>query len=409
MKAVRLEGPVRVALDRALTELKAAEASGDALKAASVCLQVAKLMASYAEYAATREDELRRREKARWYVDRAAALKDGTVKVGAAPAVRQGSSRPAPRTEPSESAGADGQFAQEIRDLIHRSSVEWDDIGGLDATKREIQFAYGIALATRPEGVKYSGWRRILFYGPPGTGKTLLAAAMSNSLGATFFNVKASSLLSKWFGESSRLISALFDVARSQADEGFSVVFIDEAESLCLPRGEGADSGAERRMLSTLLSELDGLKDKGQDRYVMTIAATNAPWDLDDAVLSRFQKRIYIPLPDAPARQAILDLLLSEQGVGVDYGVDQLVERTACFSGRDLERLTDQAVSAMIEQMNPDVPRLVTRGREAIEAYQLNARPLTRDDFDAAFALIKVDVDRQRELEVRFREFAARN
>jgi len=300
-------------------------------------------------------------------------------------------------------------YARDIAALIHKSKVTWDDIGGLNETKREIKFTYGLALAEKPEGVRLSGWRRMLFYGPPGTGKTLLAAATSQCLGATFFNVKASNILSKYFGESSRLITALFDAARSEADEGFSVVFVDEVESLCLPRGEGSESGAERRVLSTILSELDGLADKGDDRFVLTIAATNAPWDLDGAVLSRFQKRIYIPLPDAAARQEILEILLVKAGLKLDLPMDEVVKRTDWFSGRDLERLANQAVNVMLEELNGEIPGVVDKGREAIEAYQLKVRPLTRCDFDTAFERIRVDTDRCKELETRFREFAHSN
>jgi SpoVK/Ycf46/Vps4 family AAA+-type ATPase len=250
----------------------------------------------------------------------------------------------------------------------------------------------------------------MLFFGPPGTGKTLLAAATSNGLGATFFNVKSGDLLSKYFGESSKLISALFNAARSEADEGFAVVFIDEVESLCLPRGKGSESGAERRLLSTILSELDGLADKGDDRFVLTIAATNAPWDLDDAVLSRFQKRIYIPPPDAQAREAILKILLLNRGHYLENSLlGDVVRRTDCFSGRDLERLASQAVNIMVEELNSGIPRFVDEGRETIEGYKLEVRPLEKRDFDLAFKRTHVDRDRYKKLDARIREFAESN
>lgn len=399
---VDLSGPLKVSLDKALAEARALEAQGRAAEAAAAYVKAARLMKSYAEYALTRDDQLRRHEKSRHYLERAEALKSGRLKTSA-PA------RPAlARTERvGESAEDADQYARDIAALIHRSNVTWDKIGGLEDTKREIKFTYGLALAQKPDGVKLSGWRRMLFYGPPGTGKTLLAAATSNGLGATFFNVKASSLLSKYFGESSKLVTALFQAARSEADEGFAVIFIDEVDALCLPRGEGSESGAERRMLSTLLSELDGLADKGEDRFVLTIAATNAPWDLDDAVLSRFQKRIYIPLPDAPARAAILRILL--EGHELELPLDDVVRRSEWYSGRDLERLANQAVNVMVEELNRDIPRCVDAGREAIEGYRLRTRPLRAGDFDVAFDRIRVDVERIRKLEARFREFSASN
>jgi SpoVK/Ycf46/Vps4 family AAA+-type ATPase len=218
-----------------------------------------------------------------------------------------------------------------------------------------------------------------------------------------------SNLLSKYFGESSKLITALFDAARSEADEGFAVIFIDEVESLCLPRGDGSESGAERRMLSTLLSEMDGLADKGEDRFVLTIAATNTPWDLDDAVLSRFQKRIYIPLPDAAARKSILEIQLLKEGHTLDYPLQEVVRSTEYFSGRDLERLSNQAINVMIEELNGQIPKCVDAGREAIESYKLRIRPLQKKDFEEAFKRIRVDTEKIRKLLTRFDEFSESN
>jgi SpoVK/Ycf46/Vps4 family AAA+-type ATPase len=404
---VDLSGALKVSLDQAVAEARKAEGEGSGTEAAAAWLKAAKLMVSYADYALTRGDQARRRQKAQMYLRQAELLRSRGAR-GAKPAAQPSPSAGGQLHEPQADRNED-QYSSEIASLIHRSKVTWDDIAGLEATKREIKFTYGLALAQKPEGVRLAGWRRMLFYGPPGTGKTLLAAATSNGLGATFFNVRVSNLLSKYFGESSKLISALFDAARSEADEGFAVVFIDEIESLCLQRGDGSDSGAERRVLSTILSELDGLADKGEDRFVLTIAATNAPWDLDDAVLSRFQKRIYIPLPDEQARRAIVELLLLKQGHALDYPIDEIVRRTDRFSGRDLERLANQAVNAMVESLNADIPRVVDQGRKPIEGYEIRVRPLNQQDFDAAFARIRVDTGRYKELEKRFAEFAASN
>lgn len=402
---VDLSGPIKVSLDRALAEARSLETQGKLIEASGAFLKASRLMKSYAEYALTRDDQARRRQKSRQYLEYAETLKEGRRKP-AVPAKAPASPGERFREPTSEDAE---QYSRDIAALIHRSTVTWDKIGGLEETKREIKFTYGLALAQKPDGVKLQGWRKMLFYGPPGTGKTLLAAATSNGLGATFFNVKASNLLSKYFGESSKLISALFEAARSEADEGFAVIFIDEVESLCLPRGEGSESGAERRMLSTILSELDGLADKGEDRFVLTIAATNAPWDLDDAVLSRFQKRIYIPLPDAPARKSILEIQLLKEGHTMDYSLEDVVGRSEWFSGRDLERLSNQAVNAMVEELNGQIPHCVDGGRADIEAYKIKTRPLRKNDFETAFQRVRVDVDHIKKLETRFREFAEIN
>ena len=408
---VDISGPLRASLERVLAQAKSLEAQGSNPEAAAKYVAAAGVMAQLADVSQTRADQKRRREKAAQYLEYAERLKKekhrGTPAAAAAPAretvpVEHGSG-----THQPGGNGQTGEYSPEVAALIHRSKITWDGIGGLEETKREIKFTYGLALAQKPDGVKLAGWRRMLFYGPPGTGKTLLAAATSNGLGATFFNVKASNVLSKYFGESSRLITSLFDAARSESDSGFAVVFIDEIESLCMARGEGSDSGAERRMLSTLLSEMDGLADKGEDRFVLTIAATNTPWDLDDAVLSRFQKRIYIPLPDDTARESILKIQL--KGYQLEFPIADLVERTAHFSGRDLERLVNQAVSLMVEDLNSAIPGTVDQGRDAIEGYRVKVRALAKADFSKAFDRIRVDAERYRRLEERYREFAGKN
>ena len=273
-------------------------------------------------------------------------------------------------------------------ELIHRSTVKWDDIGGLEATKREIKAAYGLALARKPEGVKLSGWRNILFYGPPGTGKTLLAAATSNGLDATFFSVKVSDILSKYFGESSKLLGALYSAARRVSP---SVVFLDEFESITPQRGND-DSGAERRMVSALLPELDGLATKDSSSYVLTIAATNLPWLIDKAILSRFEKKIFIPLPDEAAREAILKLQLEKRGHKSEVPYADLVKRTNGFSGREIERLCKEAVGQMTRRANPDLDKQVDQGREAIANYQIRILPLNDEDFKVAFEHVQPEV-----------------
>jgi katanin p60 ATPase-containing subunit A1 len=407
MSIIDLSGQLEVQLRKALEKAKDLEDQNKGAEASEAYFSAAKLMNIIADKAPTLRDRQRQREKALQYFNVAEALKAGKRRVAPSPAqAPQGQGDKAKESGPGEDAR---HYSDEIASLIHRSKITWDKIGGLEETKREIKFTYGLALAQKPDGVKLAGWRRMLFYGPPGTGKTLLAAATSNGLGATFFNVKASNLLSKYFGESSKLITALFDAARSEADEGFAVIFIDEVESLCLPRGEGSESGAERRMLSTILSEMDGLADKGEDRFVLTISATNTPWDLDDAVLSRFQKRIYIPLPDAEARKAILEIQLLKEGHTLDYPMQEVLRKTEWFSGRDLERLANQAVNIMVEELNGQIPKCVDSGREAIESYKLKIRPLQKKDFDEAFTRIRVDTEKLKKLVERFREFAVSN
>ncbi len=289
-----------------------------------------------------------------------------------------------PSRSDEEVAGED-DYEEEVLTLIHKSDVQWEDIGGLDDTKDSIKSAYALALARKPQGVSVSSWRNLLMYGPPGTGKTLLAAATAGSLEAQFFNVKVSSLLSKYFGESTKLISALYTVARKLSP---AVIFLDEFESLTPARGSG-ESGAERRIVSTLLAELDGLQAKDDDSFVMTICATNLPWLLDLAILSRFQRRIHVPLPDAAARETILDIHLGRRGHQCKIPISELVKRTDGFAGREIEQLCLIAINTMIRRVNPDLLGVVDKGLERLAAYELKVTPLEETDFAPAFSQIK--------------------
>jgi katanin p60 ATPase-containing subunit A1 len=269
-----------------------------------------------------------------------------------------------------------------VSQLVTSSPVTWSDIGGLESTKAEIKFALGVSVSQPPAGVKVQAFRNILFYGPPGTGKTLLAAATSNALTASgdrkavFFNVKVSSVMSKYFGESTKIISELYGTARDQSP---SVVFLDEFEALAQNRDDGENTGPERRILSTILAELDGLAEKGRSGiYVLTIAATNRPWDLDAAVLSRFEKKILIPLPDAETRRIILEIHLDRRGYAVQG-----------FSGREIERFCKEAAGLMIMEMNKEIPSLLDRGFDALRNNRLKARPLSAADFERAAARVR--------------------
>lgn len=365
---IDLSGSIYSEYQRTLKRAQKLVEGGQTSDAAEAYRQAARLMKQYATYTAdpgTRGERLKKAEAHALLADKIA---DGRV------AAR------APVVDANNAAGAD-DYEDAVTALIYESPVTWDDIGGLEATKREIKAAYGLSLARKPQGVKLRGWRNILFYGPPGTGKTLLAAATSNGLDATFFNVKVSDVLSKYFGESTKLISALFAAARDRAP---AVIFLDEFESLIPQRG-GSESGVERRIISTLLAELDGLAQKGDDRYVLTIAATNLPWLIDKAMLSRFEKKVYIPLPDAEARRAILSIQIERQGYRSEIDLDALTDRTAGYSGREIERLCKEAINHMITRANPHLINAVDQGHDAIKAYETQIEPLNSDDFDTAF------------------------
>ena len=275
-------------------------------------------------------------------------------------------------------------FEQYIRDNIMRKEKEnlpsWEDIGGLENVKDLIKKSVVIGIIeNKPKAIE--AWNTILFYGPPGTGKTLMAAAVAKNIDATFFDVKVSQMLSKYYGESPKIMSALFEVAREEAP---SVVFIDEFDSIALSRGADMDEES-RRGLSTLLAELDGLGSKtSEKKFVLVIAATNTPEAIDEAVMSRFGKRIEIPLPDFDACKEILRIHTERKGVGLED--DSFYDKLARYcveqkkSGRDIKFLCTEAIWRMLDEMNPGLEKLAEGPYEKIREYELKTRELKEVD-----------------------------
>lgn len=291
------------------------------------------------------------------------------------------------RSQAEEEQDGDGAF--NASSLITHSQVRWDDIGGLDEVKRLMMETIVIAGLKKPESVK--PWKGILLYGPPGTGKTLLAAAAAGSLNASFFDVKADKIVSKYFGESSKLISGLYTAARSHAP---SIVFLDEFDALSQSRSDDT-SDATRKLLSSLLTELDGLQDKKSDRLLLTLAATNTPWDLDTAVLSRFPRRIFIPLPDEAACREIIRIhteSLDISSLNLDELGAECVKKR--YSGRDIHTLCQQAMWTMIRDENTELHNLASLPFDELQKRSLKVRALSMDDFDSAIARIKSPVTR---------------
>jgi SpoVK/Ycf46/Vps4 family AAA+-type ATPase len=273
-------------------------------------------------------------------------------------------------------------YGEAVANLIvsQKTDVNWDDIGGLKDAKSVIKEAIILPFVKeKPPFVKSQ--RTILLYGPPGTGKTMLAKASSSTLDATFFEAKVSSMLSKYFGESPKMVKALFDKAREKQP---SLIFIDELDSVAVRRS-GDTNEASRRVLGELLTQIEGFSSKGSDR-VLVMGATNKPWDLDEAALSRFQRKIYVPLPDERSRKAIFQIHLSGADVEGSGMLNELAKKTEGFSGRDIMSVCQEAISAMVREENPDLENLNSK---QIEEYSLRTRELSVSDFEAALSKVR--------------------
>ena len=189
--------------------------------------------------------------------------------------------------------------------VTEKPNVKWEDVAGLERAKEALKEAVILPLRFPQLFTgKRKPWKGILLYGPPGTGKSFLAKACATESKGTFLSVSASNIVSKWMGESERLVRAMFDLARMNKP---AVIFIDEIDSLMSARSEG-ENESTRRIKTEFLVQMNGVgKD---DDGILVLGATNIPWDLDPAARRRFQKKIFISLPDFDARRAMLKMNL---------------------------------------------------------------------------------------------------
>uniref|UniRef100_A0A8C7IHX2 microtubule-severing ATPase n=1 Tax=Oncorhynchus kisutch TaxID=8019 RepID=A0A8C7IHX2_ONCKI len=231
------------------------------------------------------------------------------------------------------------------------SSVSFEDIAGQELAKQALQEIV-ILPALRPElftGLR-SPARGLLLFGPPGNGKTMLAKAVAMESHATFFNISASSLTSKWVGEGEKLVRALFAVARELQP---AIIFIDEIDSLLCERREG-EHDASRRLKTEFLIQFDGVQSEGAER-VLVMGATNRPQELDEAVLRRFAKRVHVALPTEETRFKLLKNLLGKHGHPLNQKeLAHLAKMTGGYSGSDLTSLAKDAALGPIRELGPE-------------------------------------------------------
>jgi len=278
--------------------------------------------------------------------------------------------------------------------VVEIPQVSWDDIGGLEKVKQELQETVQYPVEHPDKFLKYGMQpsKGVLFYGPPGTGKTMLAKAIASETQANFISIKGPELLTMWFGESEANVRDVFDKARAAAP---CVMFFDELDSIAKARGgsSGDAGGAGDRVLNQILTEMDGMNAK---KNVFIIGATNRPDQIDPALLrpGRLDQLIYIPLPDEKSRLSILNAALRKSPVAHDVDLGFLARNTHGFSGADLTEICQRAAKLAIrESIEADIRKARERKEkeEAAEDAQMEeddeedpVSVITREHFEEA-------------------------
>lgn len=293
--------------------------------------------------------------------------------------------------------------------------VKWSDIASLEDVKKTLKEVV-ILPTIIPEYFKgiRKPFRGILLFGPPGTGKTMLAKAVASTAKCTFFNVSPSLIISKWRGDSSKLIRLLFDIARFYAP---SVIFFDEIDAIASTRGGSGEHEASRQLKSELLIQMDGVNAQSNDEentenqgdghnsteneqedtskdtkpkssHVMVLAATNYPWLLDEALRRRLEKRIYIGLPDTSARIALFKMYLKGLELDDDIDFDKLSAMTEGYNGSDIQVICRNA--AMIPMRNK-LENIDMNDLESLKCCDLETK-LTHSDIESVVHKIKSSV-----------------
>lgn len=238
--------------------------------------------------------------------------------------------------------------------FVEVPNVKWEDIGGLERAKQELKEVvewplkypdvFSLLNTKPPKG--------ILLFGPPGTGKTMLVKAVANESDANFISIKGPELLSKWVGESEKAVREIFRKAKQSAP---CIIFLDEIDSIVPIRSAGLDSHVTERVVSQILTEMDGLEEL---KDVMVIAATNRPDILDPALLrpGRLDRLIYIQSPNEKARETIFEVHLAGKPLGVDVIIEELAKMTEGYVGADIAAIVKEAVMAALREfVTPEI------------------------------------------------------
>lgn len=274
------------------------------------------------------------------------------------------------------------ELSAAIEDAIvsEKPDVTLADVAGLADVKKALREAIVLPLM-RPDLFTGSRrpWKGILLFGPPGCGKTLIAKATAGNIDATFFNISAATLVSKWLGESEKLVKNLYDIAKKKQP---SIIFIDEVDSLTQTRGGSGENDAMRRVKTQLLTSMEGLSSDGSDR-VVTIGATNVPWEIDAAFRRRFERRIYVPVPDSDARAKVFEV--NSKGIDLDDDVDfaELAILTDGYSGSDIANICREAIFAPVRELD---------ATGALDDATIKARKVKQSDYLAALQNVRSSI-----------------
>ncbi|KAG2629829.1 uncharacterized protein LOC120699717 isoform X3 [Panicum virgatum] len=292
-------------------------------------------------------------------------------------------------------AVTENDFEKEVLSNVlspNDTGITFEDIGALDNVKETLKELVMLPLQ-RPELFSKGQLRKpvkgILLFGPPGTGKTMLAKAVATESGANFINVSMSIITSKVFGESEKYVKAVFSLASKISP---AVIFVDEVDSLLAKRGSEREHEAMRKIKNEFMVNWDGLRTKEQER-VLVLGATNRPYDLDDAVIRRFPRRIMVSLPDASNREKILKVLLSKETLTPDVDLESVANMTEGYSGSDLKNLCITAaycpIREILEKEKKEKSSAIAEGRPEPPLYgKEDVRPLQMDDLKFALGQV---------------------
>ncbi|XP_049910410.1 vacuolar protein sorting-associated protein 4B-like [Epinephelus moara] len=290
------------------------------------------------------------RAKCGEYLDRAEKLKEYLEKKEKAPPAKpvkeSGDKGDESDGEDSEKKKFQNQLSGAI--VMEKPNIKWDDVAGLEGAKEALKEAVILPIKFPHlfQG-KRTPWRGILLFGPPGTGKSYLAKAVATEANnSTFFSISSSDLVSKWLGESEKLVKNLFSLARENKP---SIIFIDEIDSLCGSRSEN-ESEAARRIKTEFLVQMQGVGNDNEG--ILVLGATNIPWTLDSAIRRRFEKRIYIPLPEEHARSFMFKLHLgSTPNELTEADFITLGKKTEGYSGADISIIVRDALMQPVRKV----------------------------------------------------------